>query len=214
MSGEISDTELAWEPLGSTYDDNAGLILFRKRLDRLRNPRNQKVFERIVLESVDWVNVVALDTAGRSVMVRQYRFGTSSITLETPGGMVDPGESPLAAAKRELLEETGYTGERWTSLGAVEPNPAIHNNLCHHFLVEDVQRVGADDAKANDAKADDAKEGDAQVAAGQDLGEGEHIQVVELTPDEILQAVASGEIRHVLALSALCRVFNLWPARR
>ena len=179
---------LDWQKLDSRYDDEAGLMLFAKRIDRLRNPRNDKVFERLVLESVDWVNVVALTPSGESIMIRQYRFGVSYTTLETPGGMVDPGESHLQAAQRELLEETGYATEQWTYLGAVEPNPAFHNHLCHHWLAENV------------------------VAAQQQmLGDGELIRVELMRPDQVRAAVQSGELKHALALSALARVMNLWP---
>jgi ADP-ribose pyrophosphatase len=117
------------------------LILFEKRIDRVRNPRNGKVFERLVLESSDWVNVVALDEQRRSVMIRQYRFGVGYTILETPGGMVDPGEDSKTAAVRELLEETGYESDKWTYLGAVEPNPAFRDHLCHHWLAEDAERT-------------------------------------------------------------------------
>ena len=65
--------ELDWDLLESRYED-AGLILFEKRIDRLRNPRNEQVFERLVLESADWVNVVALDAQRRSVMIRRNRL--------------------------------------------------------------------------------------------------------------------------------------------
>ena len=65
MSEELKADELDWQHLGSRYED-AGLMLFEKRIDKLRNPRNDKVFERLVLESVDWVNVVALDSDGQS----------------------------------------------------------------------------------------------------------------------------------------------------
>ena len=181
-------SELDWELIESSYDRAANLILFDKRLDRLRNPRNGQAFDRIVLESVDWVNMVAIDTRQRSVMIRQYRFGVGYTTLETPGGLVDPGEDSRTAAARELLEETGYRSEKWTYLGAVEPNPAVHNHLCHHWLAED-----------------------AYLDQAQDLGEGEAISVELMTEAEIKQAVVSGELKHALALSALSRVYQLWP---
>lgn len=179
---------LDWEHLDSAVDDSAGLMVFRKRIDRLRNPRNDQVFERLVLESVDWVNMVALDRERRCVMIRQYRFGVSYTTLETPGGMVDPGEDSFTAARRELLEETGYVSDKWSYLGAVEPNPAVHNHLCHHWLAED-----------------------AYLAREQDLGEGESISVELMDEHEVREAVQSGELKHALALSALARVYALWP---
>ena len=179
--------ELNWQVLGSRYED-AGLMLFEKRIDRLRNPRNGKVFERLVLESVDWVNVVALDADGRSLMIRQYRFGVGYTTLETPGGMVDPGEDSKTAAARELLEETGFASDNWSYLGAVEPNPAFHNHLCHHWLAQDVYR-----------------------AQTQNLGDGESIALEFMTQEQVRAAVVRGELKHALALSALSRVFSVWP---
>lgn len=179
------DVALTWQRTGSRPGPR--LPLFEPRLDRMRHPRSGQEMDRLVLGSVDWVNMVALDREGRSVMVRQFRFGTGAITLETPGGMVDPGESPQQAAARELLEETGYGGGEWTSLGAVEPNPAIHDHLCHHWLARGVEPV-----------------------ASPTPGAGEAIEVCLLTEAEISAAVRSGALRHALALSVLSRVFDLW----
>lgn len=183
----MKDDELTWQHLSSRYED-AGLMLFEKRIDTLRNPRNGQSFDRLVLESVDWVNVVALDDLGRSLMIRQFRFGVGYNTLETPGGMVDPGEDSKTAAARELLEETGYTSDHWQYLGAVEPNPAFHNHLCHHWLAQNVV-----------------------LSSDQELGDGEAIALEFMTQEQVRAAVIGGELKHALALSAVSRVFPVWP---
>jgi len=165
------------------------LRLFKVRFDLLTNPRTGLDLERLVLETPDWVNVVALTADSRLVCVRQYRFGTESVTLEIPGGMVDPGEGHREAAERELREETGYRAARWQYLGAVEANPAIHSNRLHHWLALGAERVGH-----------------------QELDEGEDIQVLELTLDEARRAVHDGRIAHSLVVCALARVLDLRSA--
>ena len=179
-------SDLDWRRERSERGPHLGIL--DVRFDWMRHPSGERVLKRLVLESVDWINIVALDTEGRSIMVDQYRFGISARTLETPGGMVDPGETPLEAAKRELLEETGYGGGTWRSLGAVEPNPAIHPHLCHHFLAEGVTKL-----------------------AEPEPGPGEAIGLEFLDLAGIREAMREGRLRHVLALSALCRVFPLFP---
>lgn len=159
----------------------------RVRHDWLVHPTTEEIMKRVVIESPDWINVVALTPDRKSVMVRQYRFGIGACTLETPGGMVDKGEEPLEAAKRELLEETGYVSDAWSSLGAVEPNPAFHPHLCHHFLANDARQVNEPNP-----------------------GSGEAIDVELCDLSELKAAMADGSLKHVLALSALSRVFDLW----
>lgn len=97
-------------------------------------------FYRIL--SVDWAQVVPVTADGDIVMIRQYRHGAERVTLEVPGGLVDPGERPEEAAARECLEETGYRAADLMPLGALYPNPALFNHRLHAFVARGVERVG------------------------------------------------------------------------
>ena len=97
--------------------------------------------EVVAIHTGNWVNVIPLLDDGQVVLIRQWRFGIAAPTLEIPGGVVDPGESPHEAAQRELLEETGYRAARWTPLGTVHPNPAFMSNECSMFLAEGLEWV-------------------------------------------------------------------------
>ncbi|MFI5180117.1 MAG: NUDIX hydrolase [Thermoanaerobaculia bacterium] len=154
--------------------------VFRIRRDEVRSPRTGKTRQVTVIEAPDWVNAIALTDDGKAVLVRQFRHGTRDTTLEIPGGAVDPGDrSPLAAAKRELREETGYVARRWSRLGVVEPNPAIQTNRCWTFLAEG-----------------------AYVAGAADPDEGEDLEVV-LVPQESLESLARRQvIRNSLVIAA------------
>ena len=115
--------------------------VFSTRRDISLSPVTGKDHDFYIIEAPDWINVVATTSDNQIVLIKQYRHGTQSVTLEIPGGMVDPGESPLEAARRELLEETGYASNEWIFIGKVHPNPAIQNNTCHMFLAKDVKKV-------------------------------------------------------------------------
>lgn len=102
------------------------------------NPTLGKQRDFVVARAPDWVNVVARTTDARLVLVRQFRFGTNTFSLEVPGGVVEKGEDPLVAGLRELSEETGYGGGAARLMGSVNPNPAIMDNRCHFVFVEGV----------------------------------------------------------------------------
>ncbi|MEX1024830.1 MAG: NUDIX hydrolase [Planctomycetota bacterium] len=177
-------TDAHWERRGT--ERGPSLFVARVRYDTLVNPRNGHEMRCTVLEMPEWVNVVALNEARELVLVRQYRFGTGAFSLEIPGGVVDPGEEPLAAAIRELREESGHTAERWSLLGSVEPNPAFQTNRCWHFLAEG-----------------------ARSTHPQEMDPGEDITIETLPFDRIAEAVHSGRLAHSLVIAALARVVDL-----
>jgi 8-oxo-dGTP pyrophosphatase MutT (NUDIX family) len=185
-----ADALQPWELISST--PGANLLVARHRIDRLRHPRTGVEFDRTVLEVPGWVNVVArtrpstAHPAGQLVVVRQFRFGTGRMSVEVPGGVVDPGEEHGAAARRELREETGHTSERWTYLGSVEPNPAFLTNLCHHWLAEDCE-----------------------ATHDLDLDPGEDIAVEFIDWPDVAARVHDGTLAHTLVVSALARVVDL-----
>lgn len=131
----MSQTVKPWLRLRQGLEHDYRVLKVRE--DRWADPRTGQEQSRVRVDCSDWVNVIAVTPDDQLVLVRQYRFGTESTTLEIPGGMVEPGEDPAAAAARELEEETGYAPGRVVALGGVHPNPAIQPNQCFSYLALD-----------------------------------------------------------------------------
>lgn len=106
----------SWTLLNS--QDVSDHRIFRLRHDFYRFEPSRQEREFVVIDTASWVNVVPVTAEGNVVLIRQYRHGIQDVVVEIPGGMIDPGEEPEAAAVRELEEETGYT------VGSIRPWPA------------------------------------------------------------------------------------------
>jgi ADP-ribose pyrophosphatase len=113
--------------------------VFKVRRDFSADPRDGSVHDFYVIEAPDWINVIPLTKENDVVLIEQYRHGTEEVSLEIPGGMVDPGEEPHTTAARELFEETGYEAAEVVFLGKTRPNPAIQDNWIHTFLARGVE---------------------------------------------------------------------------
>ncbi|HEX8248181.1 MAG TPA: NUDIX hydrolase [Pyrinomonadaceae bacterium] len=115
--------------------------VFRVRKDFSERESDNLEHSFFVIESPDWVNIIALDAENRVVLIEQFRHGTEEIVLEIPGGMIDAGEAPETAARRELLEETGFASDELVFLGKSRPNPAIQNNWIYHFAALNCRKI-------------------------------------------------------------------------
>jgi 8-oxo-dGTP pyrophosphatase MutT (NUDIX family) len=132
-----------------------------------------------IIESRDWVNVIPLTEDDRVVMVRQYRHGSKEVTLEIPGGLLDPGDTPEKAAARELLEETGYEAKEYVEIGRYTPNPAIFTNRCYTFMARNVKKIG-------NPMPDQT----------------EDLEVVLIPLAEVQELIRKGEIDHAIVIAA------------
>lgn len=130
----------AWQLLGSTYPFRDRWLTLRSDIVRL--PGGKTLSPYHVIEAADWVNIVALSEQGNVILVEQYRHAVGRVLLEIPAGHVDPKEESEAAARRELLEETGYGGGAWHALGALHPAASRFANQVHSYLALDVRKIG------------------------------------------------------------------------
>lgn len=160
--------------------------VFSVRKQWNRSPESGKEGDFFVIDASDWINVMAITADNQVVLVEQYRHGSDRVSLELPGGCIDAGETPLAAARRELEEETGFTSEDWVELGWNDPNPALFSNRCFSFLARN-----------------------AKLSRPQALDSMEEITVHTVPLADIPKLVAEQKITHSLILTTFY-YYDLW----
>ena len=174
----MNQTIKEWKVLESEYLVRRPWLTARR--DRLELPDGRIIPEYYVLEYPDWVNVIAITKDGQFVMERQYRHAARKISLELPCGVMEEGETPLEAAQRELLEETGFGGGQWKKLMELSPNPSAMSNTTHCFLAIGVEKI-----------------------AEQHLDETEELSVLFMTKEEVKRMLNENQICQALMVAPL-----------
>lgn len=136
----MSETVETWKRKSSK--EIADCRVFKVREDFCERESNGKTSSFFVIENPDWVNVIALTRNREVVLIEQFRHGIEEIVLEIPGGLIDDDdENTETAARRELLEETGFSSDNFVLLGKSRPNPALQNNTVFHYLALDCEKT-------------------------------------------------------------------------
>lgn len=173
-----------WQHLGSKELGN--YRIFKVQGERRVSPRTGAEHEFFVLDTMDWVNVVAVTPDKELVLVEQYRHGTQEVELELPGGIMDPEDaSPLVTGARELQEETGYSGGQAVLLSSAPANPALMNNQFHCVYVPDCRL-------SHELELDHAEDITTQLVPLSDLNE----------------LIRTGRFRHPLMITAMVHYFR------
>src|ERR1700739_4164589 len=131
--------DLKWKLLSSKYIHKGKWATLR--VDTCEMPNGTIVDDYYVLEYGSWVNAVAITEENKVLMVKQYRHAADIISLEIPGGVVDDGEKPQEALRRELLEETGYQFDISDPFCVLCPTPSTGNNRVYSYLAKGGRKV-------------------------------------------------------------------------
>ncbi len=173
-----------WKVVSSEYIAREG-DWFTVRRECVELPDGTRVPNWYIFEFPTWINIIAVTREGEFVMINQYRHGIGLTMWELCAGVVDAADaSPLAGAQRELLEETGFGGGRWSEFMCLSPNPTNHNNLCYTFLAENVERIDAPHTEPS-----------------------EDIEVSLMSADDVRQLLETGGIIQALHAAPLWKYF-------
>lgn len=179
----LNSLAMEWKVLASEYLFNEPWLTVRK--DRCQLPNGNIIPSFYVIEYPEWVNVFALTEDSQVVMVRQYRHGIKETNFELPGGVVDEGEDVETAARRELMEETGYEFSEYEYLGKICANPSTTNNFMHMYLAKGGRKV-----------------------AEQELDHSEEIEVHLMSIDEVKQLLRENKIHQSLHMNCMFYALN------
>ena len=172
--------EKKWETI--SVGEEMDMHIFKARFETVKNPKTDAVLRITKLTGNDSVNVLALTPEGKVLLLTQYRFGIEDYVTDLPGGIVDDGEDHQQAAKRELMEETGYAAAEWYYAGCVASNPVFMDSFIHHYLA-----LGA-------------------VPTGQTEHEdGEDIEIRLVSKETLRNMLLDGEFMHPHTVSGVLR---------
>lgn len=178
----MADKDMKWKTLSQKYLIEKPWLT--ARVDKVELPTGAIIDEYYVLEYPDWVNTIAITKDGMFVFVRQYRYAIGKTVNELCAGVIEKGEDPMDAAKRELMEETGFGGGKWQKWMTISANPSTHTNLTHCYLAMDVERMDI-----------------------QHLDQAEDIEVRLFSREEVMEMLEKGEIWQSLMAAPLWKYF-------
>lgn len=171
-----------WKTLSSEYLHRRPWLTVRK--DVVQLPNGVIHDEYYVLEYPTWVNIIARTRDGKYVMVEQYRHGLQEIFTELVAGIAEPGEQPIEAARRELLEETGYGNGEWRLNMVICANPGSQNNFTYSFIADGVEKISE-----------------------QHLDTTEDVEVKLLDESEVIDLISSDKMKQALMAAPLWKYF-------
>lgn len=181
--------DMSWSVLESEY-------LFKRpwltaKREHVKLPTGAEIKDFYVLEYPDFCNVIAITKEGKFLMERQYRHAQHLTAYEMPAGCVETGEEPMEAAKRELYEETGFGGGRWSHFMTTSPNPGACTNYSYTFLAVGVEQISSQHLEAS-----------------------EDIKVVLMEEEEVLHLLKNDEFHQAMMAAPLWKYFATKSSNR
>ncbi len=174
---------MCWKQLNKEYVIHNEWISVRK--DHVLLPTGVEIDDFYVIERPKLIHVIAITRDGLFVLEKQYRYAVNRHCLEICAGMVEPDETPLEAAKRELLEETGYSNGEWLLLSEHAVDPSNMTEISYAFLAKGVEKVSE-----------------------QHLDKTEELEALLMTEEDVKQALINGDIVSSLMAAPLWQYFN------